>query len=89
MEINKQKIYQTILWLNSLLNSIADWSKLEALADNKVKVTKNLKFVVGSVENIVGKNENVGNQHFPPFPTMFSKGFYFKVVKSQYCVVKS
>ena len=27
------------------------------------------------VENIVGKGENNGYQHFSPFPTMFSKAF--------------
>ena len=31
---------------------------------------------MGREENIVGKGENAGYQHFPFFPTMFSKGFY-------------
>ena len=43
---------------------------------------------LGWVENIAGKGENAGYQHFPPFPTMFSKGFFFRVVKSWDCVVK-
>ena len=46
--------------------------------------SEKLKFVLGRVENIVGKGENDG-----PFHTMFSKGFFFIVVKSQDCVVKS
>ena len=29
-------------------------------------------------ENIAKKGENVGYQHFSPFPTMFSKGFFFQ-----------
>ena len=28
------------------------------------------------MENIVGKGENAGNQHFLLFPTMFSKGLF-------------
>ena len=43
---------------------------------------------MGWVENIAGKGENAGYQHFSPFPTMFSKGFFFRVVKSWDCVVK-
>ena len=35
------------------------------------------------LENIVGKGENAGYQHFSPFPTMFSKGFFLKVFKSR------
>ena len=41
------------------------------------------------VENIVGKGENADYQYFSPFPTMFSKGLFVRVVKSQDCVVKS
>ena len=43
------------------------------------------KFVLDKIENIVGKEENAGYS----FPTMFSKGSFFRVVKSQDCVVKS
>ena len=39
-------------------------------------------------ENIVGKGENAGYQHFLLFPTMFSKSSYFRVVRSQDCVIK-
>ena len=49
---------------------------------------KKSKLVLGRAENIVGKGENAGYQHFFPFPTMFSKAFSFRVVKSQDCVVK-
>ena len=37
---------------------ILDWSKLKAFADDKIKVTEKLKFVLGKVENTVGKGEN-------------------------------
>ena len=46
-------------------------------------------FVADSVKNIVGKGENAGNQHFFPFPTMFSKTLAFRVVKIQDCLVKT
>ena len=41
-----------------------DWSKLKTFADDKINVTGKLKCVLGSVENIMGKGENAGNQHF-------------------------
>ena len=48
-----------------------------------------LNFVSGRVENIVGKGENAGYQHFLLFTKMFSKGILHGVVKSRDCVVKS
>ena len=50
-----------------------DWFKLKAFADNKINVTEELKFVLGTVENIVGKGENAGNRHFLLFPQCFQK----------------
>ena len=58
-------LYQTI--------KILDWSKLIALADNKLNVTEKLQFVLGRVENIAGKGENAGYQHFLLFPQCFQK----------------
>ena len=37
---------------------------MKPFADDKINVTQKLKFVLGRVENIVGKGENAGNQHF-------------------------
>ena len=42
---------------------------------------------MGRVENIVGNGENV--PAFYPFPIIFSKGFFFKVVKSCDGVIES
>ena len=50
--------------------------KLKAIADNKLSYTKNIKFAILKVENIVGKGENAGYQHFFPFLTLFSKDFF-------------
>ena len=42
----------------------SDWSKMKALADDKIDVTQKLKFVLLKVENISGKGENAGSQLF-------------------------
>ena len=39
-------------------------TKLKAFADDIIKVNEKLKFVFERVENIVGKGENAGEQHF-------------------------
>ena len=50
---------------NSLPNKkILDWPKLNAFADNKTDVNEKFKLCLGRVENIVGKGENAGYQHF-------------------------
>ena len=45
--------------------------------------------VFDRVENIVGKEENAGYQHFLLFPQCFQKSSCFNVDKSRDCVVKS
>ena len=54
-------------------DKIIDWSKLKAFADDKINVIKELKFVLGREENIVGKGENAGYQHFLLFPQCFQR----------------
>ena len=43
-------------------------SKLKAFADNKFSVAKMMIFVLDWVENLLGKGENAGYQHFLLFP---------------------
>ena len=75
---------------NSLPNDkILHWSKSKAVADDNIKVLKKMIFVFDRVENIVGKGENAGYQHFLLFPQCFQKAFLLRVVKSRDCVVKS
>ena len=50
---------------------ILDWSKLKAFADDKINVSKILEIGLGRVENIVGKGENAGYQHFLLFHNIF------------------
>ena len=60
--------------INSLPNDkILDWSKLQALADDNINLAEKLKFVLERVENIAGKGENAGYQHFLLFPQCFQK----------------
>ena len=58
--------------INSLpYNKILDWSKFKAHACDNINVTPNLNFVLARIENILGKGENAGHQHFLLFPQCF------------------
>ena len=54
-------------------DKILDRAILIPLADNKINVTEKLKFVSERIENIQGKGENAGHQHFLLFPECFQK----------------
>ena len=80
---------KVVVSFNSLSNGkILDWSKFKAHADNKIHMTQNLNFVLGRAENILGKGENAGYQHFLLFSKGFLKASSSKVVKSRDYVVK-
>ena len=51
-------------------------------------MNEKLKFVLGQVENNIGKGEKCWLPVFSPFPSMFSKAFISKVLESQDCVVR-
>ena len=68
------------------MTKFLDWSRLNALANNKIKVTEILKIIFEGLENIVRK---CSLPPFSPFPTIFSKGFSVGVIKSRDYVVKS
>ena len=46
-------------------------SKLETFAESDDKCDSEIEFTMGRVENIVGKGENAGYQHFLLFPQCF------------------
>ena len=52
-------------------------------------VTEKLNLIFRTVENNVGKGENADYQHFLLLPQCFHKVYFFRVVKSRDCVVKS
>ena len=54
-------------------DKILDCSKLKAVADDNINVTKKLKVVSERVEIIVGKGENAVNHHFLLFLQCFQK----------------
>ena len=57
-------------------DKILDQSKLKAYADDYIKTHKMMTFVCDTIENIVEKGENAGNQHFPLFPQCLHKVFH-------------
>ena len=71
-------------FFNSLpKDTIFDFSKLKAFADDK------LKFVSVRVENIVGNRENAGYQYFLLLPQFFQKNSFSGSIIVIKCVVKS
>ena len=52
---------------------ILDWTTLKSSADDKINLIQKLKFLYGRLENILGKGENAGYQHFVFFPQCFQK----------------
>ena len=53
-----------------------DLSKLKVFADDILQLAKMTKNVFERVENMVGKGENAGNQHFLLFPLCFQKASF-------------
>ena len=62
-------------------NKFSDWSKKKTFADNTINVTQKQKFFLELVENIVGKGENAGYQHFLLFPQCFQKVSFSESLK--------
>ena len=60
--------------INSLQkDKILDQPKFKEPVDKKINATGKLKFGVWMVENIFGKGENAGYQHFLLFPKCFQE----------------
>ena len=84
------KIKQSCCIVKSLPNDkILDVTRLRAFADDKIDLAQMMISVFDKVENIVGKGENAGYQHFLLFPQCFQKASSLGVVKSRDCVVES
>ena len=63
-----------IVWDRLTLNQttkLLDLSKLKAFAGDKLNLAEKLKFLLGKLENIVGKGENAGFQQFLLFQQCF------------------
>ena len=73
---------------NSLSNDkILDVTKLKAFADDKISVAQMIISVFDRLENIVGKGENAGYQHFL-FTQCFQKASFLGSLKVGKSVVK-
>ena len=57
--------------------------KFQASADNKFGLAEIKGFVFERVENIVGKGENAGYQHFLLFPQCFQKASSCKKIVAE------
>ena len=66
-----------------------DRTKFKAVADDKIDVAKTMLSVFDQIEKHWGKERKGWLRAFSPFPTMFSKCLFFRVIKSWDCVVKS
>ena len=75
-------MYNPFIWHLFMKSQNFDRFKLKAFADDRSNVAKLMILVFDRVENIVGKGENAGYQHFLLFPSTFSK------VKSRDCLGK-
>ena len=64
-------------------DKVLDWSQFKAFADDKLKVAKTRISVFDSREDIVGKGENAGYQHFLLFPQCFQKTSVLGLLKSE------
>ena len=68
--------------MNSLPNDkILAWPKLKAFTDDKPNVARVMISVFDRTENIVGKGENVGYQHFLLFLQGFQRASYTGLLK--------
>ena len=73
-------------YFKSLPNDkILDQSNLTDIADDTINATYITNFALGRVENIVGKGENAGYQHFLLFPQCFQKAPLSGRYKSGLC----
>ena len=58
-----------------------DRSKVKTFQGDKLNLDEKLKFVLGRVENIVGKGENAGYQHFLLLPQSFQNASILGLLK--------
>ena len=68
-------------WFNSLPNKkkYKTGSKLKAFAEDSLNLVQMMisVFFFDRIENILGKGENAGDQHFLLFPESFQKAAFF------------
>ena len=78
-------VYMLCRSINPLLkDKISDSNNLKPFADNKIiiNLAQNIISVSERIENIVGKRRKCWVPAFSTFPTMFSKAFFLKIIKT-------
>ena len=70
-------------------NKLLDMSKFKAFADDLLNVAKITISLCDKSRKHFGKKRKYWLPAFSSFPTVFSKTFFFRVVKSLDCVVES
>ena len=68
-------------------DKILDAIKLKAFAENKINVAQMMISVFHRVENIVGKGENAGYQHFLLFPQCIQKACFLWLLGISYHII--
>ena len=68
--------------------NILEWSKMKAFVHKKLKVAKMLISLFDKSRKHCGKWTKCWLPGFFPFPTVFSKAFFLRFIKSRNCVVK-
>ena len=56
---------------------------MKAFADDRIKVTEELKCMLRMVKHIVGNGENADNQHFLLLTQCFHKVFFLSSLKAE------
>ena len=69
------------MFINPLPNDNFRPVQIESNCRRKIKVDPMAKFVLDKTENIVGKEENAGYQHFLLFSLCFQKDFSLGLLK--------
>ena len=72
--------YHNVFYPLTLYQTTKFWTGLNSkhLHTINQNAIEKLKFVLGKVENMVGRGENAGFPAFSPVPTMFTKGLFLR-----------
>ena len=68
-------------------HKILDLSKMKAFADNNKNVSQKWKVALERIVNNCGERRKCWFPAILPFPTMFSKAFFLRVIKSHYLLL--
>ena len=79
LDLSELRVFEHVNLLQD--NKILALPNFKAFADDKYNVAQTVHFFSDSAENIVGKGENAGFQHFLLFPQCFQKASFLRSQK--------